>query len=255
MTSVSRRDIIVLLTSRELKRRYLTIPAGISYSLFVSLASVLVFSIVFGSLFQQRVQAPYALFVLTALVPWTFFQNTLNQSVDAFRANANIVRKVSFPRELVPFSVVSVNVVLLATSALALLPFLLYHGFMPSLRWLWFGYAALTVVVLAAGLAMVIATLAVYFVEIRPLTEVGAMLWFYATPVFYPPSIVPAKLAFVTRANPMARIVEMARAGLLSPAGPPLEAVVIATASALLAFTLGLALVRRQAAVLADDVS
>ncbi len=255
MTRVSRLDIIMLLTSREFKRRYLAVSAGISYSILVSLASVLVFSIVFGNLFQRRLQAPYVLFVLTALVPWTFFQSTLNQSVDAFRANANIVRKVNFPRELVPLSVVSVNAVLLLTSAVSLLPFLLYHGLFPNLRWLWFGYAVLTVVLFAAGLAMVISTLAVYFVEIRPLTDVVVLLWFYATPVFYPASIVPAKLAFVPRVNPMAHMVELARAGLLSPAGPPPESLAIATASALVSFVIGLALVRRQAAVLADDVS
>jgi ABC-type polysaccharide/polyol phosphate export permease len=249
------RDLLLLLTSREFKRRFLTVPIGIVFSLFASLSSLLVFSFVFGSTFQERLKAPYALFVLSALVPWTFFQSTLSQSVDAFRANANIVRKVSFPRELVPLSVVSVNVVVMVTLAVALLPFLIYHGIYPNLRWLWFGYALLTVVLFGAGLAMIVSTLSVYFVEVRPLTEVVAMLWFYSTPVFYPSSILPAKLTFIPRVNPLAHIVELARAGLLSPLAPPIESVVFATISAIVSFALGVALVRRQAPVLADDVS
>jgi len=198
---------------------------------------------------------PYPLFVFCALIPWTFVQSTLNHSVDSFRANANLVRKVSFPRALVPLSVASVNLVVMALSLVALVPFLLAGGFMPDWHWLWLTVALVSAITLGAGLAMMLSTLGVYYVEIRPLTDVGMMLWFYATPVFYPASIVPPHLSWLSTANPMTHVVEIARSALLYRTNPPPESIAIALGSAIVCLAAGWLVLRRHAGDIADRVS
>ncbi len=248
-------DLLLLLTLREFRRRYLTIAAGISFTLLVSLASLLALSVVFGGVFRDRVHVPYPLFVFCALIPWTFLQNTASHAVDAFRANANIVRKVSFPRVLLPLSVVAVNAVVMASALVALVPFLLYRGFLPSWHWLWLLVALAAVISLGAGLAMLLSTLSVYYVEIRPLTDVVLMLWFYATPVFYPESIVPARFAWISGANPMTHIVDIARSALVDPSTPSPRSIAIGLGASLVLFAAGLAFVTRHSPTLADDVT
>jgi ABC-type polysaccharide/polyol phosphate export permease len=95
----------------------------------------------------------------------------------------------------------------------------------------------------------------VYYVEIRPLTDLGLMLWFYATPVFYPGSIVPARLSWISRANPMTQVVEIARSALLYRQSPPLDSVAMALGAALACFALGALVLRRHAGDIADRVS
>jgi ABC-type polysaccharide/polyol phosphate export permease len=249
------RDLIVLLTLREFKRRYLTISAGIAFMLLVSLASLAVLSAVFGSVFRQSVRAPYPLFVFCGLIPWNFLQSTTSHSVDAFRANANVVRKVSFPRALVPISVVTVNAAVMASSLAALVPFLLLQGYAPGWRWLWAPVALASVLALGAGLAMLLSTLAVYYVEIRPLTDVMLMLWFYASPVFYPASIVPARFAWISLANPMTHIVAVMRAALLDEGSPSPTSVAVSLLAGMAALAVGSVVMARAAPTIADHVS
>ncbi|MGB8295279.1 MAG: ABC transporter permease [Polyangia bacterium] len=249
------RHLILLMTLREFKRRYLSIGAALAFTFVVSVGSLLVLSAVFGRHFEGQVSVPYPLFVFCGLIPWAFLQSSVSQSVDSFRANANLVRKISFPRELVPLSVVSVNLVVMASSLATLLPFLLYYGYHPNLAWLWLLVAILSVVLLGTGLAMLLSILSVHFIEIRPATELGIMLWFYATPIFYPASIVPPDLAWIPRINPAARIAEIARCALLFRVAPPLESVLVAVGCSLLVFVAGYALVLRLSATLADHVN
>jgi lipopolysaccharide transport system permease protein len=249
------RELVVLLTLREFRRRFVSMVAGLVFTLGVSLATLLVLSTVFGTVFRDRVTVPYPLFIFCGLIPWTFVQSTLNHSVDSFRANANLVRKVNFPRPLVPLSVASVNFVVLAVSMVALVPFLLAGGFLPDWHWLWMIVALLSAVMVGAGLAMLLSTLGVYYVEIRPLTDVGLMLWFYATPVFYPASIVPPHLSWISRANPMTHVVEIARSALVYRANPPLDSIAIALGCGVVCLAAGFLVLRRHAGDIADRVS
>jgi lipopolysaccharide transport system permease protein len=115
--------------------------------------------------------------------------------------------------------------------------------------------ALLAVTSLGAGLAMLLSILAVYYVEIRPLTDVALMLWFYATPVFYPPSIVPERLSWIARANPMAQIVEIARGALVYQADPSLWSIAVGVGVSLILLAAGIVVVGQHAPDIADYVS
>jgi lipopolysaccharide transport system permease protein len=108
---------------------------------------------------------------------------------------------------------------------------------------------------LGAGLAMLLSTLGVYYVEIRPLTDVGLMLWFYATPVFYPASIVPPHLSWISRANPMTHVVEIARSALVYRSNPPLDSIALALGCGIVSLAVGFLVLRRSAGDIADRVS
>jgi lipopolysaccharide transport system permease protein len=251
---VGRRELLYALALRDLKTRFFTLRAGAAYTFLVSAATMVVLSVVFGTFFRDRVAAPYPAYVFVGLVPWSFLSHSVSQSVESFRSSAPLVRKVPFPRALVPLGIVGSNLVIMLISLAALAPILIAFGVRPGWGWLAAPVALLPLVVLAAGAAMLVSTAAVFWIEVRPATDVGLMLWFYATPIFYPASIVPPRFGWIPALNPVARALEVLRALLLDGAAPPPAAVALSWIPALLVFAAGAALLRRYEGVIPDHV-
>jgi len=188
------RDLLRNLVVRNLKVRYKNSMLGVLWSWLNPLFMMVVYTIVFTVMRASANGVPnraYPVFVLCALLPWNFFHGSVMQSVGCIVDNANLVKKVYFPREILPLSVVLSNMVNFGISLLVLFPMLLIFQVRLT-KWL----LMLPVVILiqfcfVTGVSFTLSALHVFYRDARAIMDVVMMAWLFVTPVFYPISILP----------------------------------------------------------------
>ena len=222
------RELLGNLTQRELRGKYKRSALGWAWSLINPLALALIFTFVFGVVFKSRLEpvgnstlegiAAYPLFLLCGLLPWAFLSNGITGSIGALVANANLVKKVYFPREILIGANVLSWVVSLLIELMVLGVALLVFGNV------WLQYLPILMVVIVlqtvfvTGIGLLLAILNVYFRDVQHFVGIGLQLWFYATPVIYPITLLGniaereflgVSLLTLYKLNPMTAFVEM----------------------------------------------
>jgi ABC-type polysaccharide/polyol phosphate export permease len=202
-------ELLYLLTFRELKLRYQDTVFGFLWSLIRPLLQGAVLFVVLRKFI--RIDVPdYHLVLLAGLFPWTWFQVSLVLAVGSFASNGQLIKKVYFPRFVLPLATVMNNGVQYALSIPVLVLLLLVSGYTPNWTWLvGIPYLLLVEAVLIMGIVLFIASIDVYFRDLEHLTDVFVgLIWFYLTPVIYPLSLVPEKYHNWVLLNPMASLIE-----------------------------------------------
>lgn len=232
----SSRELLWNLTLRELRTKYRRSVLGWAWSLLNPAATVVIYTIVFGVLLGA--QAPigdpsgldsFALFLLCGLIPWNFFQMVQNLGMSSLIANAGLVRKVAFPREVLVFAQVGHGIVQFCIEMALLVAILLVFG-SPLLPWLPVTLLLMALLaVFASGLALALAATGVYFRDLPYLWSIVLQVWFFATPIVYPPSVLEANLpdwaSTLMSYNPMYRFVAAFRRTLYDGTAPGWESV------------------------------
>jgi lipopolysaccharide transport system permease protein len=225
------RDLLWNLTLRELRTKYRRSFLGWAWSMLNPLSQILIYGFVFGTLFNAT--APpgvpsgldnFALYLLCGLLPWNFFSLITSLGLGAVSANSGLVRRVAFPREVLVFSNVLHACVQFSIEMTLLFIVLLVAG-SPFLPWLPIVLlTSLLLALFATGIALALSVLAVYFRDVSYLWVIVTQVWFFATPIVYPPSLLqensPAAVYNVLRLNPMNGFVAVYRR-LLYDAGTP----------------------------------
>jgi lipopolysaccharide transport system permease protein len=188
---LSFRDLIANLVVRELKARYKRSILGFLWTLLNPLAMMLVFTIVFTVLLPNNQIPNYPLFLLCGLLPWNFFSAGVMVSINSIVGNADLVKKVYFPREALPLSSVLANLVnfLLALLVLFVVMAVLKSRLSP---WIWL----LPLVILVQtcfilGIALVLSTVNVFYRDTLMIMDVVMLAWFFLTPIVYPATYLP----------------------------------------------------------------
>lgn len=255
----SSRELLVNLTQREVSGKYKRTALGQAWSLLNPLATMLVFTIVFSKFLRitPDVGNPsglnvFALFLLSALLPWNFFANAATGGMGSLLANANLVKKVYFPREiLVAATVLSFDVTFVIEMLLLAIAVIVVSGtgVLPFLPLVPVFMVVLTAFGLGIGLVLSVAN--VYFRDTAQFVGIGMQVWFYLTPIVYPlsylnksatPLLVPGTSVPVTdvlRANPMTRFVDCFRALLYDQRLPSLGDTVYVVVAAALSLMIG----------------
>jgi ABC-type polysaccharide/polyol phosphate export permease len=247
----SSRELLWNLTLRELRTKYRRSVLGWSWSLLNPLATVLIYGFVFGTLFGSP--APVgnpsdlqnvALYLLCALLPWNFFTLVQNTAMGSIIGNAGLVRKVAFPREVLVLAQVGHGLVQFSIEMSLLAIVLVIFG-SPILPWL--PVTILLMVLLAAfagGLGMALAAIGVYFRDLPYLWGIVLQVWFFATPIVYPPSLledadVPSWVIRILSLNPMAVFAEAFRRTLYDGTAPGWKSVLALAAIAFTTLAIG----------------
>lgn len=258
------RELLMNLTLRELRSKYKRSALGWTWSLVNPLATLAVYSVVFGLIL--RIDAPpgvpsgldnFALYLSCALLPWNFLSNSLSSGVMAVVGNAGIVKKVWFPRQLLPISVVlSWTVSLLIEMGLVAAAMLLFGNMV--LPWIPLVLAVVALqTAFCTGLAMLVAAANVYFRDIQHFLGIFLQVWFYLTPVVYSADLVEThgpKLFFLYRLNPMYQFVSAYRSllyDLRSPSATTWGAMILCAGASL---ALGSLVFRRLAPKFAEEL-
>ena len=185
------RELLRQFVSKELKVRYKNSALGFLWSLVTPVLMTVVFTVIFSTVIRIEVGGPFAAFFLSGYLVWQFFQNSVQGSISAVVGNGPLIKKVYFPREILPLSIVLSQLVHLLLAFVAVSPYLIWArgwGFLVHLPALLLGVAVLTV--FTSGVAMLLAGANVTFRDLQELIVVIMMVWFYATPIIYPFAMV-----------------------------------------------------------------
>lgn len=216
------RELLRQFVGKELKVRYKNSALGFVWSLLTPALMTVVFTVIFSTVIRIPVD-DFASFFLPGFLAWQFFQNSVQGSISAVVGNGPLIKKVYFPREILPLSIVLSQLVHFLLALLAVSPFLMWQrGWQEVLLHLpavAFGVVVLTV--FTCGVSMVLAGANVTFRDLQELIVVIMMVWFYATPIIYPFAMVAGIESTVGRIaslvlsyNPMTWFVRLFRESL-----------------------------------------
>lgn len=210
---VNYKDLLFFLVVRGIKAKYAQSVLGVGWAIIQPLVSTLIFTIVFGNLAKISSDGvPYFIFSLTALVPWTYFSNTLTESANSLVTNANLITKVYFPRMVLPLSAALAKLLDFAIGFILLLTVLIIYGFGISAWILMLPPLLIILLLTSLGLGMWLSAMAVQFRDVKHALAFMVQLLMYLAPVVYPTSNVPLKFQFVYSLNPMVGVIEGFRA-------------------------------------------
>ena len=247
------RDLFLFLTWRNIKVLYAQSAIGIGWAVIQPLFSMIIFTIVFGRLAKVSSDgAPYAVFSFTALVPWTYFSNSLTQGTNSLVQNANMISKVYFPRLILPMSAVAAKLLDFSIAMLVLAALMVWYGMVPTLGILALPLLIFLMILTAAGLGAWLTALAIQYRDVKHAMTFVVQLLMYAAPVVYPTSLIPERYQLLYAINPMVGVIEGFRAALLGTRPMPWDLIGVGAASALVIALTGALYFRRKERVFAD---
>jgi lipopolysaccharide transport system permease protein len=211
------RDLVYNLVSRDLKIRYKNSLLGVVWSWLNPLLMMLIFTFVFGVVYE-RVDIPnYHVLFLSAMLPWNFFVGSVMGGIPSVIGNANLIKKVYFPREVLPISVVLSNLVNFLMALPVFFILALISGVAPTRYVLFLPIPILIQVIFAIGIVLILSTLEVFYRDTHMIMDVGIQAWFFLTPIIIPMKMLPEEVTllgltfdprvWLFRLNPMASIV------------------------------------------------
>ncbi len=242
-------------TVRTVKARYQQSLLGGVWAILQPAASAIIFSIIFTRFVPIDTHGiPYIVFSYAALVPWTFFSGSVSDMVDSLVLNMNLISKIYFPREVLPFSATVARLLDFAI-AFAILILLMVFFRMPIFTpvWLFLPVIIAVQILFSLGVGLAGAALNVFYRDMRHLFALGLQLWLYASPVIYPVSSVPEQYRTLYFLNPMAGILTAYRDVLLYQQVPG-SYFWLATVISVITFLLGYWFFRRVELRFADVV-
>jgi lipopolysaccharide transport system permease protein len=249
------RELLYFLTWRDIKVRYKQTVLGATWAVIQPFFTMVVFSLFFGRLAKMPSDGmPYPLFAYAALVPWTFFANGLAQASSSLVGNANVIKKVYFPRLTVPISTVMSEGVDFCLAFAMLVLMMAYFGVMPGVRVLALPLLLLLAVVTSLGAGLWLAALNVRYRDVRYVVPFTTQVWLFATPIAYPSSLLEEPWRTIYGLNPMAGVVEGFRWALLGTDTAPGPLILVSAIAALLLLTGGAFYFRRMERHFADVI-
>ena len=233
------RELLYFLTWRDVKVRYKQTVLGAAWAIIQPFFTMVVFSLFFGSLAKVPSDGiPYPIFSYAALVPWTFFANGISLSSNSLVTSANLIKKIYFPRLVVPISSVIAGAVDFGLAFIVLVGMMLIYGIFPTTNVIWLPFLLLLAFVTALGVGLWLSAMNAQFRDVRYALPFLTQFWMFATPIAYPSSLIKNDLLRALYGlNPMAGVVEGFRWALLDTDTAP-GPVMIASACAALALVL-----------------
>jgi len=212
-------ELLFNMTRKELTVKYKRSFLGFVWSFMTPLIMLAVFSLVFSILAKNPLNW-FVVYLMAGLFPWLFFVNSLMQSVGSVVGNPGLVKKVYFPREVLPLGAIGANIFHFVLQMMILLVFLLVIGWHFSIYILYLPLVMLLEITLATGLALFISAANVYLRDVQHFTEVATMAWFWLCPIVYTIGSVMGKLGGAFKlylCNPMTNIVELYQYVIYNP--------------------------------------
>lgn len=212
----SYRELLWVLTARDVKVRYKQTVLGAGWAIIRPLTAMLIFSVVFGQLAKMPSDGyPYPVFVYAGLLPWTFFAGALSASGQSLLGSSNLISKVYFPRLIIPLASVGAGIVDLLVSTGILLLMMLWYGVGWSANLLAAPFLMLGLVFAALAIGTLLSALTVSYRDFTHITPFLVQIWLYITPVVFPVSLVPSQWRWLLHLNPMTGLVEGFRSAFL----------------------------------------
>ena len=215
------RGMVLTLAKRDLRIKYAQTALGISWSVVQPLTALVVFTIFFGVLLDVEVGYPYALFVLSGVICWNLFIYIFTHGSNSLIDNQELIRKLSFPRIVLPISKVLVAFVETILTLLLMVPMIIWAQTPVSSNLIVLPFILIFVALFSLGVGLVLAAATLRYRDLHHIVPflVNFGIWF--TPVFYPVSLIPEQYSDLVYLNPMASLIELTRWSLFNdPVSP-----------------------------------
>lgn len=232
------RELLYFFTVRDIKVRYKQTVFGAAWAILQPLLTMVVFSLFFGNLAGVPSDGiPYPIFSYAALVPWTFFANSLTLTSNSMVTNANLIKKVYFPRLVIPIASVGGGMVDFCLAFLVLIGMMFWYGIVPTANLIWVPLFLLLALSTSLGVGLWLSAMNVQFRDIRYTVPFLVQFWMFASPVAYASSMLHEPWKAIYGINPMAGVIEGFRWSLLGTGQPGPILWVSSTMSALVLVT------------------
>ena len=249
------RDLAFQIAARDVTVRYRQTALGAAWAILQPVGFMVVFSLFFGRLAGVSSDGlPYALFSLAALVPWTYFANSLLLGSESLVSNSALVAKIYFPRIFMPAGVLAAGFVDLGVSLVILFAIVLIYGLVPTVAVLMLPVLVLIMVAAGLGVTAALSAINVRYRDVRYVIPFAIQMWLFATPVAYPSSLIDQPWRTLSAINPMVGVVEGFRWATLGTADAPWALIGVSAASALVLLVGGLAYFDRVERKFADFI-
>jgi lipopolysaccharide transport system permease protein len=247
------RELLYFLVWRDIKVRYKQTVLGAAWAIIQPFFTMLIFSAVFGRLARiPSDNLPYPLFCFAALVPWTFFSSGMLQAANSLVGNTNLLKKVFFPRLVLPTAAIAAMTIDFACALVVLLAMMAYYGVLPSLAVVAVPLFVLLAFATALGAGLWLSALNVKFRDVKYVVPFLLQVWMFATPIAYPSSLLDGPWRSIYALNPMVGVVDGFRWALLGTATAPDRTLAASTAVALVLLISGAYYFRQTERTFAD---
>lgn len=204
------RELLKTSVKKEVRSKYKNSFLGVLWSFLNPLLQIMVYAVIF-SLILSNQQPHYAIFLCCGLIPWTFFASAINKAAFIFIENGNIIKKVYFPREIIPISVVTGETVNFLISTIIIIGFVIFGGIGISKYIVFYPLILLAQYLIIMAISFVISSVCVYLRDLQHFIGIALQLLFYAAPVVYAPSSIPENYQWILKYNPMTYIINAYR--------------------------------------------
>jgi lipopolysaccharide transport system permease protein len=247
------RELLYFLILREVKVRYKQAVIGVGWAILQPVLAVLIFSAIFGHFAKMPTgDTPYVVFAFCAVLPWTYFSEAVRRSSMGLVSDSELIRKVYFPRLILPLALVSAPLVDFAAGMVVLLVLLAFYGVALTPLILLLPIFLLIALALALSVGLWLGPLSVRYRDVMHAVPFMIQVWLYATPVAYPASIVPERWRLLYSLNPMVGVIEGFRWALLGDSYPDFRAMAISVGFITVSLVLGALYFRKMERSFAD---
>ena len=220
-----RRELLWLITQREIKVRYKQSALGVSWALLQPFSLMVVFTVFFSGFARiNSGEIPYPLFSYAGLLPWTFFSTALSFAVPSLIANSHIITKIYFPREIIPLASVLAAFLDFVVASVLFIAMLAFYHITPTWN---LGYVApllLIQVAFTIGICLLLSAITVLYRDVRHILPLAIQIWMFVTPILYPATIVSERWrTWYFAINPMAVIIDGCRRAVIQGLPPDLK--------------------------------
>jgi lipopolysaccharide transport system permease protein len=232
-------ELLRALIRRDLSLRYRNAVMGFGWAAFMPLLQMVIFTLVFTRVATLDVGMPYPVYAYGGLLAWTMTASAIRAAAASLTSNQDLVTKVYFPREVLPFSAVLVALVDFAVASVVMVLLMAYYGVGVGWSLLLLPVVVVVHVAFTAGLALLVAMGHLFYADVKYVFELVLLVWMFASSVLYPIDRVGGALGVVMRLNPMTPIIEAYRDVVLRNTIPQPGPFVAVAAVSLLTLAVG----------------
>ena len=247
------RELLKTNVQKEIRGKYKGSFLGVLWSFLNPLLMVLVYALVFPYIMRVK-QDNYLVFLITGVIPWNFFTTCVTSGCNCVWINGGIIKKVYFPREILPISVVASGLINFLISCIIILIFVIGSGIMPTFNLLWLPVIAIIQALLTLGVLFILSAINVYVRDIEYLVGFILQLIFYATPILYNATMFPEKYRWILYLNPMTHIIDAYRSIFYYGLMPELKSLIFIGILSLCVFIVGYQIFRKLEKGFAEEV-
>ena len=238
------RELIWALAMKELHVRYKRSALGFLWALLNPLMMMIIYTMVFSTIMQTAIPH-YSIFLISALLPWTFFSQALSYSVDSIVGNGDLLKKVYVAKSVFPIAAVLSNIINFGFSMIPLIALLIVFRFPFHWTWFYFVVPFASLVLFTLGCSFVFAIANVFFRDMAHILQVILQAWFFLCPVVYSFDIIPSRYRFLFRLNPLLYPLNGFRLAIYYGMLPSPQSVAASLGGGIVALWLGYSLFRR----------